>query len=351
VLAARGLAGGGRDGALTAQVLPFLSQDDYDRMLWSCDWNFVRGEDSLVCAQLAARPLVWQAYPQAGDAHRLKVVAFLARYLEHAGSGTGANLTTLWAVWNGFAAVEGLAAAWATCTGPEYLELAQRWEKRLAAPGDLAGNLAKFCSQGYNSRLFHPTHNNLSGNTMRQAQELRAGNVIMIGKDPMVVQRAEYNKGGRNSAVMKMKLRNLLTGGVSEVVYKADEKLENLVLDRRELTYSYFAEPSYVFMDGEYNQYEVDKENMGDALNYLEEGLPCQVVFYDDRAISVELPNTVVREITYTEPAVRGDTSGKVLKPAKIATGFEVRVPLFCAIGDKVEIDTRTGEYLSRIKG
>ncbi len=186
---------------------------------------------------------------------------------------------------------------------------------------------------------------------MRQAQELRAGNVIMVGKDPMVVQRAEYNKGGRNSAVMKMKLRNLLTGGVSEVVYKADEKLENLVLDRRELTYSYFAEPSYVFMDAEYNQYDVDKENMGDALNYLEEGLPCQVVFYDDRAISVELPNTVVRQITYTEPAVRGDTSGKVLKPAKIATGFEVRVPLFCAIGDKVEIDTRTGEYLSRIKG
>jgi elongation factor P len=186
---------------------------------------------------------------------------------------------------------------------------------------------------------------------MRQAQELRAGNVIMVGKDPMVVQRAEYNKGGRNAAVMKMKLRNLLTGGVSEVVYKADEKLENLVLDRRELTYSYFAEPSYVFMDSEYNQYEVDKENMGDALNYLEEGLPCQVVFYDDRAILVELPNTVVRQITYTEPAVRGDTSGKVLKPAKIATGFEVRVPLFCAIGDKVEIDTRTGEYLSRIKG
>jgi elongation factor P len=186
---------------------------------------------------------------------------------------------------------------------------------------------------------------------MRQAQELRAGNVIMVGKNPMVVQRAEYNKGGRNSAVMKMKLKNLLTGGVSEVVYKADEKLENLVLDRRELTYSYYSEPSYVFMDAEYNQFEVDKENMGDALSYLEEGLPCQVVFYDDRAISVELPNTVVRKITYTEPAVRGDTSGKVLKPAKIATGFEVRVPLFCAIGDKIEIDTRTGEYLSRIKG
>jgi uncharacterized repeat protein (TIGR03837 family) len=147
VLAARGRAGGGRDGALAAQVLPFLSQDDYDRVLWSCDWNFVRGEDSFVRAQWAARPLVWQAYSQAGDTHRLKVEAFLARYFEHAGPGTGANLSTLWAVWNGFAAAEGLAAAWAACTGPEYLETVRRWEKLLARPGDLAANLAKFCAE------------------------------------------------------------------------------------------------------------------------------------------------------------------------------------------------------------
>jgi len=147
VLAARGLAGGGRAGALAAQVLPFLSQDDYDRVLWSCDWNFVRGEDSFVRAQLAARPLVWQAYPQAGDAHRLKVEAFLTRYLEPVGPGAGANLTTVWAVWNGFAAAEGLTAAWAACTGPENPELAQRWEQSLAGPGDLAGNLAKFCAE------------------------------------------------------------------------------------------------------------------------------------------------------------------------------------------------------------
>ena len=185
---------------------------------------------------------------------------------------------------------------------------------------------------------------------MIQAQEVRAGNVIMVGKDPMVVQRAEYNKGGRNSAVMKMKLKNLLTGGVREVVYKADEKLENIVLERKEATYSYFADPMYVFMDSEYNQHEVEKDNMGDALNYLEDGLPCEIVFYDGKPISVTLPNSVVREIT-TEPAVRGDTSGKVLKPAKIATGFVVNVPLFCETGNKIEIDTRTGEYRNRVKG
>ena len=185
---------------------------------------------------------------------------------------------------------------------------------------------------------------------MIQAQEVRAGNVIMVGKEPMVVQRAEYNKGGRNAAVMRRKLKNLLTGGASEVVYKADDKLENIVLERKEATYSYFADPMYVFMDSEYNQHEVEKDNMGDALNYLDDGLPCEIVFYDGKPISVTLPNSVVRQIT-TEPAVRGDTSGKVLKPAKIGTGFVVNVPLFCETGDRIEIDTRTGEYRNRVKG
>jgi elongation factor P len=183
---------------------------------------------------------------------------------------------------------------------------------------------------------------------MKTAQELRAGNVIMVGKDPLVVQRAEFNKSGRNASVVKMKLKNLLTGSVSEAVYRADEKFDVVVLDRKEVTYSYFADPMYVFMDAEFNQYEVEKDNMGDALNYLEDGMPVELTFYDGKAISVQLPSSVVREITYTEPAVRGDTSGKVLKPAKIATGYEVQVPLFCATGDKIEIDTATGEYRRR---
>ena len=90
---------------------------------------------------------------------------------------------------------------------------------------------------------------------------------------------------------------------------------------------------------------------MGDALNYLEEGMPCEVVMYNGRAISVELPTSLVREVEYTEPAVRGDTSGKVLKPARIKpTGFEAQVPAFVETGDKIEIDTRNGEYRSRVK-
>ena len=184
---------------------------------------------------------------------------------------------------------------------------------------------------------------------MKTAQEVRAGNVIMIGKDPMVVQKAEFTKSGRNASVVKMKLRNLLSGSGTETVDRADEKFETIQLEKKEATYSYFADPMYVFMDSDVNQYEVEKDNMGDALSYLEEGLACELTFYEGRAISVEMPTSVVREVTYTEPAVKGDTSGKVLKPAKLATGFEVQVPLFVNTGDRIEVDTRTGEYRRRV--
>jgi elongation factor P len=146
-----------------------------------------------------------------------------------------------------------------------------------------------------------------------------------------------------------MKLKSLLNNFGTEVVFKADDKMDQIVLDKKECTYSYFAEPMYVCMDTEYNQYEVEAENMGDSLSYLEDGMSLEVVFYDGKAISVEMPTSVVREITWTEPAVKGDTSGKVLKPAKISTGFEIGVPIFVAQGDKVEIDTRTGEYRKRV--
>jgi elongation factor P len=184
---------------------------------------------------------------------------------------------------------------------------------------------------------------------MKIAQDLRVGNVVMIGNDPMVVVKTEYNKSGRNAAVVKMKMKNLLTEAPSENVYSAQDKFDVIVLEKKEVTYSYFADPTYVFMDAEYNQYDVDAEFMEDALPYLEDGMPCEVRFYEGKAISIELPTTVVREVTYTEPAVKGDTSGKVMKPAKIATGFEIPVPLFVSQGDKIEIDTRTGEYRNRV--
>jgi elongation factor P len=184
---------------------------------------------------------------------------------------------------------------------------------------------------------------------MKLAQEIRAGNVIMQGKDPMVVLKTEYSRGGRGAATVRMKMKNLLNGAGAEVVFKADDKMEQIVLEQKECTYSYFADPMYVFMDADYNQYEVEAENMGDAIQYLEDNMPVEVTFYDGKAISVELPTTVVRAIV-TEPAVKGDTSGKVMKPAKlVGTGMEVAVPLFVENGDRIEIDTRTHEYRKRV--
>ena len=183
---------------------------------------------------------------------------------------------------------------------------------------------------------------------MKTAQEVRVGNVIMVGTEPMVVLKADYSRSGRNGSVVKMKMKNLLTESAQETVYRADDKFEQIMLDRKEVTYSYFADPMYVFMDGEYNQHEIEAESMGDAINYIEDGMACEVVFYNDKAISVELPNTIVREVIYTEPAGRGDTSGKVMKPAKINTGFELPVAAFIEIGDKIEIDTRSNEFRRR---
>jgi len=160
---------------------------------------------------------------------------------------------------------------------------------------------------------------------MKIAQEIRAGNVIMVGKDAQVVLKAEFTKSGRNASVVK--------------------------LERKDVTYSYFADPLYVFVDSEFNPFEVEAESMGDTLNYVADGMEAELVIYNDKPIAVEIPQTIVREIAYTEPAVKGDTSGKATKPAKLKTGFVVAVPLFCATGDKIEIDSPSGEYRSRFKG
>jgi elongation factor P len=185
---------------------------------------------------------------------------------------------------------------------------------------------------------------------MKLATELRAGNVIMINDAPMVVIKAEYTKSGRNAAVVKAKIKNLLSAGGTELVFKADEKFDLVVLDKKEVTYSYFADPMYVFMDTEYNQYEIEADSMGDAMKYLADAMPCEVTFYDGRAIGLELPTSLVREVEYTEPAVRGDTSGKVMKPARLkGTGYEIPVPAFVNTGDMIEIDTRTDEFRKRV--
>eukprot|EP01038_Epipyxis_sp_PR26KG_P018308 gene18308-biopygen5437 len=281
-------------------------------MLWACDFNAVRGEDSLVRALWAGQAFVWQIYPQHDNAHHDKLWAFLD-WLQ-----APASLRQFHATWNGLDAAplqwpdDNTLAEWTACT--------QAGRARLLTQDNLVAQLLSFVAEKRwfaSPRVERPQPKQLA---MKIAQEIRAGNVIMHGKDPMVVLRTEYSRGGRNSATVRMKLKSLLSNSGTEVVFKADDKMDQVILDKKECTYSYFADPMYVCMDADYNQYEVEAENMGDSLNYLEDGMTVEVVFYDGKAISVELPTSVEREITWTEPAVKGDTSGKVLKPAKIAT-------------------------------
>ena len=145
---------------------------------------------------------------------------------------------------------------------------------------------------------------------MKTAQELRVGNVVMINNTPMVILKSEYSKGGRGASTVKLKMKNLLSNGGTETVYRADDRFEDIILDKKEVSYSYFGDPLYVWMDDEYNQYEVEAEVMEDVLKYLEDGMKAEVVLYNGRPISV-----ASNEIALTPFSIASATSSSnVLK-------------------------------------
>ena len=186
---------------------------------------------------------------------------------------------------------------------------------------------------------------------MKFAQDLRAGNIIKIGKDLMLVLKATYFRAARSNAIIKTKLKNMGTGSVMEVSYKTEDKLDEVRLDKRPMQFLYETDGMYAFMDSEtFDQIEISKDDLGDNVNYMKEQDTVDILFYESRPISVEIPKSVELKITYTETGVRGDTSGKVLKPATVETGYELQVPLFCNVDDKIRIDTATGEYIERVK-
>lgn len=183
------------------------------------------------------------------------------------------------------------------------------------------------------------------------AGDLNPGNVVMVEKNPLVVIKKAITRSGRNAAICKLRLRNLMTGSNTETVMKAEEKIEMVVLEKKECTYSYHAAPNHVFVDSEFNQYEIDAETISDLEKYLipEMSEVCEVTFYEGQPISVVLPRVIVREVEYTEPSARGDTSGKITKSAILkGTKHELQVSAFVEIGDKIEIDTETHEFRRR---
>jgi elongation factor P len=183
------------------------------------------------------------------------------------------------------------------------------------------------------------------------AGQLNPGNVVMVEKTPLVVMKKSITKSGRNAAICKLRLRDLLSGRNTETVVKSEEKMEMIVLEQKECTYSYYSAPNHVFVDSEFNQYEINEETIPDLVKYLVPEMTdiCEMTFYDGNPISVILPKVIVREVEYTEPAARGDTSGKITKPATLKyTKHEMQVSAFVEIGDMIEIDTTTDEFRKR---
>jgi len=186
---------------------------------------------------------------------------------------------------------------------------------------------------------------------MKLAEEIRNGNIIKIDRDLFLVVKCEYYRAARSNAIIKMKLKNLNTGSLKEVTYPINEKLDEVRLDNKKMQFLYEANGVYSFMDQEtYDQVELSKEDLDDAVYFIKEEQIVDILFYEGKAVSVELPRTMDLKITYTEHVTRGDSSGKVLKPATLETGLVVQVPIFCDIDDVIKVDTTTKEYMERAK-
>lgn len=179
--------------------------------------------------------------------------------------------------------------------------------------------------------------------------DLKNGMTLNLDGELWTVLQFLHHKPGKGQAVVRTKLRNVKTGSVQERTFKADEKVGLAIVDRREMQYLYREDDHLVLMDNRtYEQLHVPLEVVGEAASYLVEGASCLVPMHEGTPIGVELPAAVVLTVRDTEPGVKGDRVSGAMKPATLETGATVQVPLFVGQGDRVKVDTRTGEYLSR---
>jgi elongation factor P len=185
---------------------------------------------------------------------------------------------------------------------------------------------------------------------MATSNDLKNGLVLNIDGQLWTVIEFQHVKPGKGPAFVRSKLKNVLTGKVVERTFNAGVKVETASVDKREMNYLYNDGSGFVFMDNEnYEQMTLSEEVVGDAKDYLLENQGAVVAVYEGNPIYVELPASVVLEITYTEPGLQGDRSSGGTKPATVETGLQIQVPLFIEQNVKVRVDTRTGEYLGRV--
>jgi elongation factor P len=185
---------------------------------------------------------------------------------------------------------------------------------------------------------------------MATSNDLKNGLVLNIDGQLWTVIEFQHVKPGKGPAFVRSKLKNVLTGKVVERTFNAGVKVETANVDKREMNYLYNDGSGYVFMDNQsYEQMNLTNEIVGDAKDYLLENQGAIVAVYEGNPIYVELPASVVLEITFTEPGLQGDRSSGGTKPATVETGLQIQVPLFIEQNTKVRVDTRTGEYLGRV--
>ena len=180
--------------------------------------------------------------------------------------------------------------------------------------------------------------------------DLKNGMTLDLDGNLFQVIEFQHVKPGKGGAFVRTKLKNVRTGAVIERTYRADEKLEQAIIDKREMQFLYMDGQQYVFMDNStYDQLHVDTEALGDAAKYMKEGDSAVLQLYRNEIVGVDLPAAVELGVTETEPGVQGDRVSGARKSAVLETGKTVQVPLFVETGDRVRVDTRSGDYITRV--
>jgi elongation factor P len=181
--------------------------------------------------------------------------------------------------------------------------------------------------------------------------QFKKGLKVQLDGDPYLMVECNFVKPGKGQALYKCKLRNLLRGTLLDRTYKSGDSIEAADIEEIQTQFLYRQGDQFFFMNTEnFEQYELTKDQVDEAWKYLKDGMTCSMVLFNNNPIAVTPPNHVVLKVTYCEPAVRGNTATNVTKPAKVETGAEMSVPNFVETNDLIKIDTRTGEYIERVK-
>ncbi|MBN9142003.1 MAG: elongation factor P [Micrococcales bacterium] len=185
---------------------------------------------------------------------------------------------------------------------------------------------------------------------MATTNDIKNGSVLSIDGQLWNVVEFQHVKPGKGGAFVRTKLKNVLSGKVVDRTFNAGTKIDFATVDRRDFQYLYRDGDGFVFMDtDDYDQITIPAATVGDAANFMLENQNVQIALHEGEALYVELPASVILEVTYTEPGLQGDRSSAGTKPATLETGYEIQVPLFLETGTKVKVDTRSGDYLGRV--